>query len=243
MELAEQFIKSVGEEKTEVSVRNAISSANEILSRVIPPGTAEETCIEFFFEKNGKHLIPRQTYFDLMEFWSAVEPYIWNMPGRDLKNTWLMSLIEETEIVMQVNQYNQILDTEMKDNCLKLNALAVSIEDIFNKKYLSELEIDQNGIYVKAIYPLLRFDEQCCHPYRDFIMQRLYKLLRNGGTIAVVAGSIGLTPRRVYGYQMENFKWEKWAVRSKKVRDAVFEENMEIRRASLMAGYLMDELW
>lgn len=243
MDLAELFIRQLGQKKTVESVQNAIHSVNEIFSQIILPGTDEETCIDFFFEDNGKHLIPRQTYFDLMKFWNVVEPYIWGMRSQDVKDTWLMALLEEAEVVMQVNQYNQILDVETREHLLKLNALAVSIEDIFNKKYLSELVINKNGIHVKAIYPLRKFDEECYHPYRDFVMQRLYKLLRNGGTIAVVAGSKGLTPQRVYGYQMKDFEWVKWAVRSKKVRDAIFEENMEIRRASLMSGYLMDDLW
>lgn len=243
MDLADYFIKKLGHEKTAESVRNAIYSVNEVFSQIIPPETDEQKCIDFFFEKKDKCLIPQQNYYDLMDFWSIIEPYIWKWTRCDAKNTWLMEVIEEVELIRQVNQYNQILDTETKEHRTRLNALAFSIEDICNKKYATELEINQSGIHVKAIYPLRRFDEQCYHPYRDFIMQKLYQLLCSGGTIAVVAGSIGITPRRVYGYQMKDFKWEKWAVRSKKVRDAVFEENLEVRRNSIMPGYILDDVW
>lgn len=149
MDLAEHFIKELGYEKTEESVRNAICSVNEVFSQIIPPETDEQICIDFFFEKKDKCLIPQQNYYDLMDFWSIVEPHIWKWPRYDVKNTWLMEVIEEIELIRQVNQYNQILDMETKEHRTRLNALAFSIEDISNKKYASELEINQSGIHVK----------------------------------------------------------------------------------------------
>ena len=42
---------------------------------------------------------------------------------------------------------------------------------------------------------------------------------------------------------MKDFLWEKKGVRSKKLRQQVLEENLEIRRKSVIPGFLLDDLW
>lgn len=243
MELAKYFFDELREDKSSESIKNAIHNVDEIFSKILLPETDEESCIQFLFEKKDKILFPRQSYYDLIALWNTMEPYIWNWTRQEIGDFWLMDVIVEAELVRQVNQYNQILDSETAEHQDVLNALAYSIEDIFNKKYIAEVERNQTGILVKAIYPLKRFDEQCYHPYRDFILVKLYELLCRGGMIAVVVGSVGLTPRRIYGYRMKDFHWNKWPVRGRRVREAIFEENMMIRRASVMTGYVLDDLW
>ena len=55
--------------------------------------------------------------------------------------------------------------------------------------------------------------------------------------VVVVAGEKGLTPRRIFCFKMKDFLWEKKGVRSKKLRQQVLEENLEIRRKSVIPGF------
>ena len=243
MDLAALFIKSIQCCQDAEYVLQALNCVNKEFSTVLRPNTREELCIQFFFECEGDVLNPKKEYYDLIELWKAAEPYIWNWKQSDIMGFWVMHMISETELVWQINQYNQIIDRESGRHLKVLKELSESIEDISNKKYMVDFLLDCSYCGIQGIYSLNRFDEQCYHPYRDFLMRKLYYLLCNGGEVVVVAGEKGLTPRRIFCFKMKDFLWEKKGVRSKKLRQQVLEENLEIRRKSVIPGFLLDDLW
>lgn len=243
MKLAEYFIMQLNQDKSPNGVYRAIEEVNEIFSDLLYPDTSEEECINYFFENKNNKLCPKETYYEIIELWEMIEPYVWTWKRQELTELWVLDMIVEAEIVKQVSEYNEILDCETKDHVQVLNELANSIEDIFHKKYMVELIIDKSDIIVKKIYSLRYFDEECYHPYRDFLMQKLYCNLKEGGIIIVVAGSLGLTPRRIFEYSMKNFVWKMKGIKSQKIRKIVLQENLEIRRSSLIPGYILDDLW
>lgn len=243
MDLAALFKQSIQYCKDEEHILQALSCVNRKFSTFLCPNTKEELCIQFFFECAGDILSPKKEYYDLIELWKVVEPYIWNWKQADIMEFWVMQMISETQLVWQISQYNQIIDHETRRHLNALKELSDSIEDISNKKYMVDFLSGCSYSEIKGIYSLNRFDEQCYHPYRDFLMCKLYYLLYNGGEVIIVAGEKGLTPRRVFCFKMKDFLWEKKGVRSKKLRQRVLEENLEIRRKSVIPGFLLEELW
>lgn len=241
MDLAKKFRSILGEKSEHDSIIYALSEVNQLFSEKLKPNTQEEECIRFFFNKSDT-LHPNKNYFNIMECWSVMEPYIWNLPSKELRKFWVIQIIQEQESVRQVMQYNEILDSEVKEHLDILKKMVDSIEDLFHKKYMVEIIREKGRCSVRAIYPLYYFDEQCYHPYRDFLIQKLYYLLSNKGKVVVVAGSNGLTPQRFFEYNMCNFK-----CRMKKVNPMSYDQNSEeynrAIRNGLMNGYVYDELW
>ena len=174
MDLAALFIKSIQCCQDAEYVLQALNCVNKEFSTFLRPNTREELCIQFFFECEGDVLNPKKEYYDLIELWKAAEPYIWNWKQSDIMGFWVMHMISETELVWQINQYNQIIDRESGRHLKVLKELSESIEDISNKKYMVDFLLDCSYCGIQGIYSLNRFDEQCYHPYRDFLMRKLY---------------------------------------------------------------------
>lgn len=242
MNLAEIFRSTLGEKRGHESIIFALTKVNHLFSEMLMPDTGEEECIRFFFDK-GDALCPNENYYNIMECWREMEPFIWNYPSIELHKFWLLQMIQEQEAVKQVMQYNKILDMETEKHVESLLKLAESIEDIFHKKYMIEIRKEKREHTVWAVYSLQLFDKQLYHSYRDFLMQKLYYLLRNKGKIVVVAGSKGFTPQCFFEYNMCDFKYSIRKISPAPVCDSYLEENKIAIRCGLMNGYVYDELW
>ena len=200
MDLTGRFTGKLGGETDFNSVRNAIESVDAFFSSVLRKETEEEECLQFFF-KDEKAAQPNEHYFDIMDFWKTIEPYVWNWAGEDLKDFWIIRVMKEVETVREVANYNKILDQETKEHLYILRRMSESIEDLPKKGTALKLCRDENADKIEVVYSLRYFDEQCYHPYREFIMQNLYMLLKNGGRLLVTTSQ-----DEYFVYEMGHFE-------------------------------------
>ncbi|MDD3362690.1 MAG: hypothetical protein PHW34_13560 [Hespellia sp.] len=244
MDLVNIFNNALGNNEDYDSVMHAIDMVDQHFGKYLIPESAEEDCLRFVFE-DGSSIRPLDTYYELYDFWKRIEPFVWDMPEGCLENFWIIQIIQEAEMIRNVFMFNQLLDMESARHLKMLQKLANSIEDEFRKKYLIELEEGQQGYFVSAVYPLRHFDEQCYHEYRDFLMQKLYLMLRDGGRLILVAGSKGLTPQRVYEYRLKNFKWRRRMVKNPEDRLRYLSEEQEEKalKRGLIHGFVKADLW
>lgn len=104
MDLTGRFTGKLGGETDFNSVRNAIESVDAFFSSVLRKEAEEEECLQFFF-KDEKAAQPNEHYFDIMDFWKTIEPYVWNWAGEDLKDFWIIRVMKEVETVREVANY------------------------------------------------------------------------------------------------------------------------------------------
>lgn len=242
MSLTETFYKVLDNENGDSHIMDAIEAANKAFSQILVPGTAEEVCIEKLF-CNSDVQQPTKLYYELREFWENVEPYIWNKQGREFHEFWIIEIMQEMECIVLINQLNRILDQETEEHVKILNTFSEIIEDIYYKRYIVELKKNEGNYEVIGLYPLERYDEQCYHPYRDFLICKMYDWLKNGGCIAVVSGFRGLNPYRISLYRIKNFSWKISKVTKEREREQILRYNEKAFRKGLICGFVKDELW
>lgn len=242
MSLTEIFYKILNKEDGDSCIIDAMTAANEAFSQILVPNTEEEICIERLF-RNRDAYQPTELYYELREFWENVEPYIWNKEVKELEGLWIIEIIQEMEGIVLINQLNRILDQEAKENIKILNIFSEIIEDIRYKRYIAELVKNEGQYEVIGMYPLALYNEQCYHPYRDFLLCKMYEWLKNSGRIAVVSGLTGLNPYRISLYRIKNFTWKVSKVMDEKKRSQILRDNEKALRAGLICGYVKEELW
>ena len=242
MSLTEIFYEVLNKEDGDSCIIDAIAAANKDFSQILVPDTEEETCIERLFHNRNAYQ-PTELYYELKLFWENVEPYVWNKEVEDLKGLWIVEIIQEMEGIVLINQLNRILDQEAEEHIKILNTFSEIIEDIRYKRYIVEL-IKNGGEYeVIGMYPLARYNEQCYHPYRDFLLCKMYEWLKNSGRIAVVSGLTDLNPYRISLYRIKNFTWKVSKVTDERKRNRILRDNETALRAGLICGYVKEELW
>lgn len=94
MDLTERFTGELGEETDFDSVRNAIESVDVFFSGLLKKDAGEKECLQFFF-KDEKAAQPNENYFDIMDFWKVIEPYVWKWSGEDIKDFWIIRALKE----------------------------------------------------------------------------------------------------------------------------------------------------
>lgn len=242
MSLTEIFYEVLNKEDGESRIIEAMVAVNKAFSQILVPDTEEEICIERLFCNRDAYQ-PTDLYYELRKFWENAEPYIWNKEVRELKGLWILEIIQEMEGILLVNQLNRILDQETEEHIKILNTFSETIEDIRYKRYIAELVKKEGQYEVIGMYPLARYNEQCYHPYRDFLICKMYEWLKNSGRIAVVSGLTGLNPYRISLYRIKDFSWKVSKVTDERKRMQIFSENEKALRTGLICGYVKEELW
>lgn len=238
MNLSKIFFDSLENECEETAIWKALKEVDLAFSRQLLPDTSEEECIAYFFE-NPELLILNERYKELIEFWNAVEPYIWNWPNKDLESLWVIQTIRNLEGIKQVSQYNLVLDQCSSELLKRLQQLSEMIEDTNQKKHLVSFSEWQNGYQVKNAFSLRWFDEQCYHPYRDYILRHLVQWMNEGSLVAIAADSTEL-----FGFELGNNNWKVCETDVlESLRDMVFEIAIEDKRRGLIPGYAIADLW
>lgn len=236
MDLTGRFTGKLGGETDFNSVRNAIESVDAFFSSALRKEAEEEECLQFFF-KDEKAAQPNEHYFDIMDFWKTIEPYVWNWAGEDLKDFWIIRVMKEVETVREVANYNKILDQETKEHLYILRRMSESIEDLPKKGTALKLCRDENADKIEVVYSLRYFDEQCYHPYREFIMQNLYMLLKNGGRLLVTTSQ-----DEYFVYEMGHFEWKRDRMDNQEAYKICMSREDSAIRKGLIAGFVYDEL-
>lgn len=242
MSLTEIFYEVLNKGNGDFRIIDAVKAVNKAFSQILNPNTEEEICIERLF-RNMNICQPTELYYELRVFWENVEPYIWNKEIKDLEGLWIIEIIQEMEGIVLINKLNRILDQEAEEHIKILNIFSEIIEDIRYKRYIAELVKNEGQYEVIGMYPLARYNEQCYHPYRDFLLCKMYGWLKNSGCIAVVSGLTGLNPYRISLYRIKNFTWKVSKVTDEKKRSQILRDNEKALRAGLICGYVKEELW
>lgn len=236
MDLTERFTSELGEETDFDSVKNAIESVDVFFSGLLKKDAGEKECLQFFF-KDEKAAQPNENYFDIMDFWKVIEPYVWKWSGEDIKDFWIIRAMKEVEAVREVEKYNRILDQETEEHLYTLRKMSESIEDMPKKGTALQLCREENADKIEVVYSLKYFDEQCYHPYREFIMQKLYVLLKNSGRLLVTTSQ-----DEYFMYQMEHFKWKRDRLANKDAYKICISREDSAIRKGLIAGFVYEEL-
>ena len=242
MRITDKFYKILDNESGDSHIMKAMEAVDKAFSQVLVPGTAEEICIEKLFYKSNVQQ-PTELYYELREFWKNAEPYIWNKQGREFHEFWIIEIMQEMECIVLINQLNRILDQETEQHIKILNTFSEIIEDTYYKRYIAELKKNGGDYEVIGLYPLEQYDEQCYHPYRDFLICKMYDWLKNGGRIAVVSGFSGLSPYKISLYRIRNFSWKISKVMKVREREQILKDNEKAFRKGLICGFVKDELW
>lgn len=236
MDLTGTFAGVLGENTDFESVKNAIEVVDSTFTEFLKADASEEERLHFFFD-NEEDMHPNGNFFEIMDFWNEIEPYVWNRPGKDLRDYWIIRVMKEIETAWQVVLYNKILDQETEEHLRILRKISESIEDMPEKGVALQIGEKGEDNKIEVVYSLKYFDEQCYHPYRDFILQSLYQLLKSRGRLLITTNR-----DEYYMYEMDNFEWEMKKIANKEAYKLCMGRDDSAIRKGLIPGFVYDEV-
>ena len=205
MQLCESFIKELGNESNRIAVIRGLNFCVKELRNRIGSLDAEDVAMRFF--DDGKFSYnPNLLFHEVMDFWSVYLPYdaYLNQRQRVLFASFL-ELIYDLDGYYQIHLVEKLAASKGKDFYGNLEGLCDHIEEIYNSKEIKLLKGTENEIIYEL--PMDQFERRLDSFYYYAIKYKLGKWMAEGGTAVVVAGSDGLTPKRLHGYTLGEDDW------------------------------------
>ena len=196
------FLYQLGNVTNRIAVMRGLHFASISLFKRIEDFRKEETIGCFFDEQNE----PTGIFFELMDFEKVVREYIGVLNKREKAKYPILNMVYEIDGHYHRLQYHNLVEklgVAFED---KVEKLCSNIEEIHNNKVIKILDFDMK---VKFEISLQEFEKFIGGFEYMFVKYHLAKTMTDGGIAVVVAGSEGLTPRRLHGYVLRDKEWKR----------------------------------
>jgi len=191
----------------------------------------KEDVVDHFFDEQQR---PLDIFFELMGFWEIIKNRIRVLNQREKKQFPILSIIHEIDGSYHWFKYYNLaekLGVAFED---KVEKLCSNIEEIFNNKVIKILDFDMK---VKFEISLQEFEKFIGGFEYMFVKYHLAKTMIDGGIAVVVAGSEGLTPRRLHGYVLRDKEWERCPPNILEAhREMLLQPEKEARERGMLRG-------
>ncbi len=201
MYLPELFHKKIEEGASPV---RALSACDEELKKRLGGRFDTQSILDHFFRgKNGEC---EERIEELMDFWNVYREYDAQVSGREKEERGILILncIYEVDGIRHCDRCQQLILDWSGAQKERLDALCNLLEEghIHHSKYISFLEERRGSWKEISRIPLkeyLRIPATFCY---YAVRHQLTEAMEAGGLAVIVAGSPGLTPRRLFGIML-----------------------------------------
>ena len=230
--LRDIFLYQKGEATNKVSVKRGLYFAKEELLRRLR-GYEKDCQIEYFFDEiEGV----KESFFELMELGETVQKYIYILNSAEQKSfSDIWDLIYEMDGHYHYFKYRRLAAKMGEVFEERLEELCWDIEEIYNSKFLKILDFNMEVEYQMS----LKYFEEFINGFEyQFIKYHLAETMIKGGVVAVVAGSEGLTPKRIHGYELQDKSWKEYDEdQLESFREELLEPDPEATKRGQLRGY------
>lgn len=226
------FIHQMGGQTNRISISRGLHFVRQNLcERLQEYGPEEE--VDYFFSKENE---PNQNFYELMEFWEIAKDSVPILNQRDKrKYASIFELIYEMDGHYHYFQYEKLIAHMGEQIEKNMEELCLQIEEIYNNKFIKFLDLEMTE---RCQISLRRFEKNIGEFEYTFTKLWLANTMIHGGIAVVVAGSEGLTPKRLHGYKLQGDGWKVYPTQKLELyREMLLADNPDVSRFGELRGW------
>jgi len=214
MYLSERFLKTLNENYTNTSIKNALDICNHEFCQRYGTFDNEELLNQIFFTTQSDSYKVTTTFIELMDFWNTYVEFDKQLPPEEKRKYDILQILYDVDGLYQFYENQRLLATLTLAQNYRLQKLCNQMEHIPNAKVIKFFRKCDAEFYPKYEITMEDFEEALSSynylAIQNHLIEALSEDLQAETLIVIIAGSKGLTPRRLYGCLLKNGDWSNY---------------------------------